>query len=149
MKKLRLQKLTLLICISFLVASHGFSQTVNGIPLKELNEHAEYIRVSESEIYLSKKINIYIDYGQVNRIKDSRVLDKDGSSMKFNSMIEVLNFMSSIGYELVNGGDNISSFLLKKRGFKYSGKLITRGLNFQLIEKEWKELRSQWGMIDQ
>ena len=31
-------------------------------------------------------------------------------------MIEVLNFMSSIGYELVNGGDNISSFLLKKKG---------------------------------
>jgi hypothetical protein len=115
MRKLRLQKLTVLICISFLVAGPGFSQTVNGIPLKELSEHAEYIRVSAKDIYLSKKINIDIDYGQFNRIKDSRVLDKDGSPMKFNSMIEVLNYMSSIGYELVNEGENISSFLLKKK----------------------------------
>jgi hypothetical protein len=110
-----MKKSTLFITFCFLITTSAFSQTVNGIPLKELNTHAEYIRVSEKQIYLSKKINIDIDYGQSYRIKNIRVLDGNGNPMEFNSMIEVLNFMSSLGYELVNGGDNISSFLLRKK----------------------------------
>jgi hypothetical protein len=110
-----MKKSTLFITFCFLITTSAFSQTVNGIPLKELNAHAEYIRVSEKQIYLSKKINIDIDYGQSYRIKNIRVLDGNGNPMEFNSMIEVLNFMSSLGYELVNGGDNISSFLLRKK----------------------------------
>jgi hypothetical protein len=115
LNQLKMKKSTLFITFCFLITTSAFSQTVNGIPLKELNVHAEYIRVSEKQIYLSKKINIDIDYGQSYRIKNIRVLDGNGNPMEFNSMIEVLNFMSSLGYELVNGGDNISSFLLRKK----------------------------------
>lgn len=104
--------------LSLLIAASGFSQTVNGIPLKELNAHAQYIRVSEKQITLSKKINIYIEYGQPYKIKNMIVMDKDGTEMQFNSMIEVLNFMSTLGYELVNCSDSVSSFLMKKKELK-------------------------------
>lgn len=104
--------------LSLLIAASGFSQSVNGIPLKELNEHAQYIRVSERTITLSRKVNIYIDYGQPYKIKNTRVMDKDGTEMQFNSMIEVLNFMSTLGYELVNCGDSVSSFLMRKKELK-------------------------------
>lgn len=108
-----MRKFILFVCLSFFVASSGISQTVNGIPLNELN--TEYIRVSAREITLSRKINIDLDYGQPYRIKNTRVIDKNGKDMEFNSMIQVLNFMNDIGYELVHGGDNISSFLLRKK----------------------------------
>lgn len=110
-----MKKIILCVSLTFYITASALSQTVNGIPLKELNAHAEYIRVSESPIALSKKINIDIDYGQFYRIKNLRVLDANGNPMQFNSMIDVLNFLSSVGYELVNGGDNISSFLLRKK----------------------------------
>ena len=108
-----MKKLTLFVCLSLFIASAAISQTVNGIPLKELN--AKYIRVSQKEIMLSKKISIDVDYGQPFGTKRTRVLNKDGKDMQFNSMIGVLNFMSEIGYELVKVNDTISYFLLKKR----------------------------------
>ena len=108
-----MKKLTLIVCLGLFIASAAMSQTVNGIPLKELN--AKYIRVSEKEVMLTNKISIDIDYGQPLTIRRTRVLAKDGKDMQFNSMIAVLNFMDEIGYELVNGSDSISSFLLKKR----------------------------------
>jgi hypothetical protein len=108
-----MKKLALMFGLSLLIASSAFSQTVNGIPLTELN--VKYIRVSEKEIMLSKKINIDIDYGQTYRIRNMRVLDKDGKDMQFNSIIEVLNLMSKIGYEVVNGSDSVSSFLMRKK----------------------------------
>ena len=101
-----MKKLTLIICLSLFIVSAAMSQTVNGIPLKELN--AKYIRVSEKEVMLTNKISIDIDYGQPLTIRRTRVLDKDGKDMQFNSMIAVLNFMDEIGYELVNGSDSIS-----------------------------------------
>jgi hypothetical protein len=107
-----MKKVTLRICLSFFIGFTGFSQTVNGIPLKELK--VKYIRVTENEI-LSRKINIDIDYGQLSKIKNMRVLDENGSPMQFNSMIEALNYMDEIGYELVKSNDKPSSFLLRKK----------------------------------
>jgi hypothetical protein len=133
-----MKKSTLFITFCLLITTSAFSQTVNGIPLKELNAHAEYIRVSENQIYFSKKINIDIDYGQAYRIKNTRVLDGNGNPMEFNSMIEALNFMSNLGYELVNGGDNISSFLLRRKqsGFQSTNTfpILSANANSKRIE---------------
>lgn len=72
-----MKKVTLFIFLSLFIALSGFSQTLNGIPLSELN--AEYIRVSEKTITLSKQINIDIDYGQPYKVKNTRVMDKNGN----------------------------------------------------------------------
>lgn len=87
-----MRKVSLFICFIFFAAGSGFSQSVNGIPLKELHATAEYIRVSEKLIVLSKKINIDIEYGQPDKIKNTRVMNENGNQMEFNSMIEVLNY---------------------------------------------------------
>jgi hypothetical protein len=107
-----MKKVTLCICLSFFIGFTGFSQTVNGIPVKELK--VKYIRVIENEI-LSRKINIQIDYGQVAKLKNLKVLDENGNPLQFNSMIDALNYMDEIGYEVVNSNDKTSSFLLRKK----------------------------------
>jgi len=107
-----MKKFFLPVCLIMFISVSAFSQTINNIPLKELK--AEYIRVSEDAIVMSRKINIYLDYGQPFKIKNLRVMDEDGSPMQFNSMIHVLNYMSTLGYKLVQGGDSTTSFLLRK-----------------------------------
>lgn len=100
-------------CIILFINS-GFTQTVNGKPITELN--VKYIRITESTISFSRKINIYLDYGQLNTRANTVVLDKDGNKMQFNSLIEVLNFFDENGYEYVH--ETGPSILMKKKESK-------------------------------
>ncbi|MBB5285752.1 hypothetical protein HNQ92_003912 [Rhabdobacter roseus] len=78
------------------------AQTVNGIPIKELE--AEYLQIEGTHVLLSPKLSIDIDYGQRDRalvLKDTEVRDENNKPVKFNSMIDALNFMSAQGYEFV------------------------------------------------
>lgn len=101
--------------------SNVFSQTVNDIPINELD--VTYIQIVGTEKLLSSKVTIEIDFGQESSIwtnKDRQIKNKDGKLTEFNSMIDALNFFSS-GYDFVNAyaitvsNQNVYHYLLKKK----------------------------------
>ncbi|MCE1156119.1 MAG: hypothetical protein LWW91_08370 [Bacteroidales bacterium] len=48
------------------------------------------------------KVTVDIDFGQKTKIfSDTRLKDKDGKPIKFNSLIDALNYMGNDGWELV------------------------------------------------
>lgn len=90
------------------------------------------------------KVKVEIDFGQKKsfwtQYKDNRLVDEKGEVIKFNSMVDAMNFMGSIGWEFIQayviteqGGltkQNVYHFLLKKElkdgenlkdGFNISG----------------------------
>jgi hypothetical protein len=79
------------------------AQTVNDIPIKDID--VKYIEIVGNPVAFSTKLEIQIDFGQRNKLfnnKDTHVKDANGDIIKFNSMIDALNFMSENGYEFVN-----------------------------------------------
>lgn len=116
-----MKKLT--IFIAFITASFcGYSQTVNDIPIKDID--VEYIQIVGTGKLLSNKVTIEIDFGQENKVfssKDTQVKDENGKLVVFNSMIDALNFMSKHGYDFLSAyaltisNTNVYHFLLRKR----------------------------------
>jgi hypothetical protein len=81
----------------------SFAQTVNDKPIAEID--VEYIQIVGTNRLLSNKMNIELDFGQVNKLfiaRDAQVKDASGKVVIFNSMMDALNFMSEAGYEFVN-----------------------------------------------
>ena len=77
------------------------SQTVNDMPLADIDTN--YIRVSAHNKFLSNKLKVHLDFGQFNsvwKIKDTRLRGRDGKSVEFNSIAQLLNYMTDNGYEL-------------------------------------------------
>jgi hypothetical protein len=82
--------------------------------------------------------NVYIDIGQQDNIfnSNSRILvDKDNKKIKFNSMIDVLNYMTQFGWKLEHpyaindGGSCYYHYLLSKE--ITDKKQIKEGLHFK------------------
>lgn len=62
----------------------------------------KYCLIIPSGKFLSKYIEIQIDYGQEQTLlKNSYIRNKDGSKRTFNSIVQALNYMDSLGWELV------------------------------------------------
>lgn len=83
-------------------ATNTFAQTINDLPVKEID--VEYVQIVGTSKLLSNKVTIEIDFGQENKLftaKDTQVKNESGKKMVFNSMIDALNFMTSNGYEFV------------------------------------------------
>ena len=98
------------------------AQTVNDVPLAEID--AEFIQIVGTKKILSARVNVDIEFGQLNRkisAKDTRMKDEEGNNLDFNSMIDALNFMSSHGYEYLDayaitmGNTNVYHFLMRKK----------------------------------
>ena len=113
-------KYTLLIVFSVLFVNTIFSQTVNSISITEID--AEYVEISIHTSAFSNYITIELNYGQVNRTldsQDSEIKDENGKPLKFNSMIDALNFMCKNGYEYVDSytisDENTPHYLLRKK----------------------------------
>ena len=78
------------------------AQTINNIPLKDID--VEYIEIVGTPTVFSTKFTIELDFGQENKFwsnKEYDLRDADGKRIKFNSMIDALNFMGKNGYELI------------------------------------------------
>ncbi len=67
------------------------------------------------------KVKISIDYGQEMKFgSDNRLVDESGQVIKFNSMIDALNYMGSKGwdfeqaYAITMGNVNVYHYLLSK-----------------------------------
>ncbi len=107
MKKISI--LIVILCNSI----YSKAQTVNDKPISKID--VEYIQIVGTNRMLSNKMNIEIDFGQVNKLfvwKDAMIKDRDGKVVIFNSMIDAVNFMAEGGYELVNAySTNLSNIL--------------------------------------
>ena len=102
--------------------SNSFSQTVNGVPIKDID--VDYMQIVGTSRFMSNKVTIEIDFGQQNKYwsaKDTKVKDENGKLMKFNSIIDALNFFSKNGYEFVTAyafavdNQNVYHYLMKKK----------------------------------
>lgn len=100
----------------------SFAQTVNGVPIKEIDvEHIQIVGVTKM---MSTKVTIHIDFGQRNKIfnnRDTEIRDENDKAVEFNSMIDALNFMTANGYEFVQAyafsvasGPNVYHYLMRK-----------------------------------
>jgi spore germination protein YaaH len=112
----------LIFAVLFLSPLLVYSQTVNDIPIKEIN--VEYIQIVGTSKLLSTKVTIEIDFGQRNKLfnfNDTAVKDENGKLLELNSMIDALNFMNKNGYEFVQayvltiGSQNVYHYLMRKR----------------------------------
>jgi hypothetical protein len=95
---------------------------VNKQPLDSLD--VEYITVHPTQQFLSAKIRVELEYGQVNKSlanSDTRMSDANGKEIVFNSILDVLNVLATQGYEYIdsfidptyNDGKTLK-FLLRK-----------------------------------
>ena len=117
-----MRKLFLILTLTILGFNYSHSQSVNNIPLKDID--VDYVQIVGTSKVMSNKVTIEIDFGQHDKLfksKDTQMLDENGKKIKFNSMIDALNFMSDNGYEFidanafVHGGQNVYHFMLKKK----------------------------------
>jgi hypothetical protein len=118
-----MNKLLLSLLALFLNIINANAQTVNDIPIKDID--VEYVQIVGTAKLLSNKVSIEIDFGQENKLfnsdKDTRIKDVNGKNLIFNSMIDALNFMTKNGYEFVNAyaitvsGQNVYHYLLRKK----------------------------------
>jgi len=113
-------KRTILIA-ALLIGMIGTAQTVNGIPLKDID--VTYVQiVGKSKNMTGTKLTITLDFGQVMKFSGKTTLVKNsaGKQIIFNSMMDALNFMIKYDYEFVNsnyysmGNSQVAHFMLKK-----------------------------------
>lgn len=124
-----MRKITILAIISLFYSFSLFSQTnelvaidSTGVAQTSSPVNFQYCEiVGTTANLLGTKVNISIDFGQERKwAADMRLKDEAGKSIKFNSMIDALNFMGTLGWEFVQayavtmGNTNVYHFLLKK-----------------------------------
>lgn len=98
------------------------AQSVNGIPISEID--VEFIQILGHSKLFSDKVSISLDFGQDTKFFSDRkaedIRDNEGKKVKFNSMIDALNFMSSHGFEFVQAyafavnNQNVYHYLMKQ-----------------------------------
>ncbi|MEO7978980.1 hypothetical protein [Flavobacterium sp.] len=114
----------LLLSLTLLFSFASFGQTINGIPIKDLD--VQYLQIIGTSKMLSSKLTIAIDIGQRTKLFSSNtdatlLKDENGEGIIFNSMIDALNFMSANGYNFVTaniitvGGQNVYHYLMVKK----------------------------------
>jgi hypothetical protein len=112
----------LLVSCLILSTFSGFGQTVNNVPLKDIN--VDYVQIVGTSKLLSTKVTIEIDFGQRNKMfnfNDTSLKDENGKLLELNSMIDALNFMCKNGYEFVQayaitiGSQNVYHYLMRKK----------------------------------
>jgi hypothetical protein len=63
----------------------------------------QYCEVVVTELIMSNKVAIDIDYGEERkRIRDNRLKEENGKLKKFNTVIDALNYLGKNGWKLVN-----------------------------------------------
>ena len=89
-----------------------------------------YCEILGTGSLFSTKVKVDIDYGQEVSFwnQDRRLKDENGKSVKFNSMVDALNYMGTLGWEFVQayvvtmpsmgGQQNVYHWLVKRELLK-------------------------------
>jgi hypothetical protein len=105
-----------------MIFSTAQSQTVDGVPLSEIN--VNFIEFNPVGKLFSTKVRIRVDFGQDRsrgRINDSQITDSDGKAIEFNSLVDALNFFDQLGYEFLESNRShsenidVNQYLLKRK----------------------------------
>ena len=84
----------------------------------------EYCMVLATSRFLSTKVTITVDFGQETHLfkyTDERIKDEQGNVIKFNSVIDALNYMAKQGWIFVNAyavtisNQNVYHYVLRRR----------------------------------
>jgi hypothetical protein len=115
-----MKKVSLLLFL-LAISLGGYSQDDVNVNVKKT--HKVFCELLGTEKFLSKKCTVQIDFGQ-NPYKDNRIVDENGKSKTFNSMVDAMNFMGSLGWEFEQAyvvtittgmtGQNVYHWLLSK-----------------------------------
>ena len=84
-----------------------------------------YCELLGTQQFLSKKVTVQVDFGQESRyFADNRLVDADGKVIVFNSMVDAMNYMGTMGWEFEqayvvtigsgSGSSNVYHWLLSK-----------------------------------
>lgn len=82
-----------------------------------------YCQLVGTANFTMTKVTVEIDFGQARKVfeRNKRLLDENGKPIKFNSMVDAMNYMGSMGWEFVQayvvtvGNSNVYHWLLKKK----------------------------------
>ncbi len=113
----------IIVILGTFISSISFAQTVNDVPIKDID--VDYVQIIGTGRGLSTKMNVRLDFGQETKsisFKNGlKIKDEKGNTVKFNSMIDALNFMSANGYEFQfaytskENDDDALYYILKRR----------------------------------
>ena len=102
------------------------AQSVNGISVEDIP--AKYVEiVAQPKMFKIFQVTIYLDYGQIGKMKDvkkGRIMGEDGRSMTFNGVMGALNILTKKGFNYVSqyldtsGGNNVYHILLENTNYK-------------------------------
>lgn len=105
-----MRKTALLLFTLLVSAQMGYAQDVLDIAPAQVNEvegfnpaaKRVYAQLSCEEQLFSTKVKVSIDFGQSTSwlfsMSESRLVDKDGKEIKFNSMIDAMNYLTQFGW---------------------------------------------------
>lgn len=90
------------------------------------NDGFIYAEIVGTSGFLTTKVTVQIDFGQKKSFWNNNTVLKDekGNAIKFNSMVDAMNFMGGLGwdfaqaYAITSGNQNVYHFLLKKKASK-------------------------------
>lgn len=112
---------TLIFALCLFAFGISNAQSINGTKLADIK--SAYVEIVGTSNLMGTRVTIEMDFGQaVNiwRSKDNVIIDDAGKAMRFNTMIDALNFMTKYGYDFVTayavtmGNQNVYHYLLKK-----------------------------------
>jgi len=106
-----MKKTFILITLAFLLCVVSYAQQT---PVKRTEEYCE---LRTKRPLFSGKLVAEVDYGDGDKV----LKDEQGKSVEFSSAIGVLNYMNSLGWELlnvhvwVNDGDGYTYYVMKRK----------------------------------
>ena len=87
--------------------------------------HRVYCELLGQSRFMSNKVNVSVDFGQDTNFwksySDQFLVDENGDKIKFNSMVDAMNYMGRLGWEFEQayvvtvGQQNIYHWLLSKK----------------------------------
>lgn len=105
-----MRKTALLLFTLLVSALMGYAQDILDIAPAQVNEvegfnpaaKRVYAQLSCEEQLFSTKVKVSIDFGQstswLTSMSESRLVDRNGKEIKFNSMIDALNYLTQFGW---------------------------------------------------
>lgn len=121
MKKFLLIITAILISLSFYAQENNPENLINEEPALIEQKQYVYCELLGRAKLLSSKVTVDIDFGQPVSFwaPDRRYKDENGKAVAFNSMVDAMNFMGTLGWEFVQAyvvtesNQNVYHWLLK------------------------------------